>query len=77
LSQPEDSISASKARKYWGAEVAKDRDSLAQAHLALVHLLQSRIITNETRHSAETLKAQLEAELVKRVGGKDFSKTSA
>jgi hypothetical protein len=42
--------------------IGSDRDSLAQAHLAL---LKSKLITDVTWRSAEALKSQLEAELAK------------
>jgi hypothetical protein len=43
--------------------IGLDRDSLAQAHLAIAQLLKSRFITEQTRRTAEALKTQLEAEL--------------
>jgi hypothetical protein len=43
--------------------VVKHRDNLGTAHLAVCQLLRSRLITDQTRRSAELLKAQLGAEL--------------
>ena len=43
--------------------IATDKDNLAQAHLVIAQLLKSRFITEQTRRTAEALKAQLEAEL--------------
>jgi hypothetical protein len=51
--------------------IGSDRDSLAQAHLAIAQLLKSRVITDATRRSAETLKSQLEEELAKEMAQGD------
>lgn len=39
------------------------RDRLVEAHLALVELVCSRVITQPIRIAAETLKSKIEAEL--------------
>jgi hypothetical protein len=51
--------------------IGSDRDSLAQAQLAIVQLLKARAITEQTRRSAESLKALLEAELAKEMAQTD------
>jgi hypothetical protein len=51
--------------------IGPDRDSLAQAHLAVTQLLKSRVITDATRRSAEILKSQLESELTKAMAQSD------
>jgi hypothetical protein len=49
-----------------GCYVITDLDDVAQVHVALVQLLESRLIGRRTRRCAENLKVEIEAELAER-----------
>jgi hypothetical protein len=56
--------------------VVKHKEKLATVHMAVAELLKSRLITDQTRRSAEILKTHIEAELAHEAVSGEQSHTS-